>query len=58
MSGVGESLVIDARLEDLEKLITSGKITSVEEAKDFYPTIDVTDIQEIFNSFLKKDDKE
>ena len=50
MSGIGESLVIDARLDDLQKLVIAGKIGSVDEAEDFYPSLKKDDIQEIFNS--------
>lgn len=50
MSGIGESLVIDARLDDLQRLVIAGKIGSVDEAKDFYPSLEEDDIQEIFNS--------
>ena len=50
MSGIGESLVIDARLDDLQKLVIAGKIGSVDEAEDFYPSLKKYDIQEIFNS--------
>ena len=55
MCGVGESLVIDARLEDLERLILLGKIKNIDEAKECYPTINDSDIQEVFDSLLKKD---
>ncbi len=51
MSGIGESLVSDARLDDLQRLVIAGKIGSVDEAKDFYPSLEEDDIQEIFNSF-------
>ena len=50
MSGIGESLVIDARLDDLQRLVIAGKIGSVDEAKNFYPSLEEDDIQEIFNS--------
>ena len=50
MSGIGESLVIDARLDDLQKLVIAGKIGSVDEAKSFYPSLKDDDIQEIFDS--------
>ncbi len=50
MSGIGESLVIDARLDDLQRLVIAGKIGSVDEAKDFYPSLKEDDIQEIFDS--------
>ena len=54
-SGIGEALVTDARLDDLEKLVVAGKIESVDEAKQFYPTIDEDCIQEIFDSLRNKD---
>ncbi len=53
MGGIGEALVTEARLDDLERLVVAGKIESIEEAKKFYPTINEDCIQEIFDSLHK-----
>ncbi len=41
-------IVEEARLSDLRKLVKSGKITSLEEAKEFYPTLWVGYIEDWF----------
>ena len=55
MSGIGESLVIDTRLEDLQHMLEIGLITDYETALRAYPTLKETDVQEIFDSFFKKE---
>ena len=40
----------NTRLEDLHRFIFEKKISSVDEAKYFYPSIKDEDIQEIFDS--------
>ena len=42
-------IVEQARISDLKKLVKSGKITSIEEAKQFYPSIWDEYIQDIFD---------
>ena len=41
-------IVEEARISDLRKLVKSGKITSLDEAKEFYPTLWVGDIEDMF----------
>ena len=43
-------IVEEARLSDLKKLVESGKITSVDEAKQFFPTLWDGDIKDIFEA--------
>ena len=54
MSGIGESLVLEAKhdadIASLQRFIVAGKIGSVDEAKDFYPSLEEDDIQKVFNS--------
>lgn len=50
MSGIGESLVIDTRLKDLQHMIEIGLISNYDTAKKAYPSLRDDDIQEIFDS--------
>ena len=50
MGGIGEALVTDARLEDLQHMIEIGLITNVDTAVKAYPTLREEEIQEIFDS--------
>ena len=48
MGGIGEALVADARLEDLQHLIELGLIPDENVAIQAYPTLREEDIHEVF----------
>ncbi len=56
MGGIGEALVTDARLEDLQHMIEIGLITNVDTAIKAYPTLREEEIQGIFNSLHNNED--
>ncbi|WP_051638697.1 hypothetical protein [Butyrivibrio sp. NC2002] len=58
MSGVGESLVIDAMMDNLQHQIEIGLIKDVDTATKAYPELEPVDIQSVFDSFLKKGDND
>lgn len=55
MSGIGESLVVEAMIENLQHQIKIGLITDMDTATKAYPELKPVDVQEVFDSLLKKD---